>query len=171
MAALWPHQSALGLFGIASACKVSFKSFIYVIVPRRVFFAITGYVRAANLVAHVLGGTIGFSLRKHRISWVTFYTIQQACLCAALFAFGIAVYALQKGPRQHASPTRPFAPRIRSRAELYDLVHGIFPSRLVNIWSVWIIVAHAVYGLVLVNTSTLFFNIDRNAHVGNAHTS
>lgn len=165
--ALYPHQIALAMFGIAVACKVSFSAYLYAILPASMYFQMTGYVRACNLLAHVIGGMVGWVLRDVlHAAWTWFFTVQQASIAIALVSFATVIGFARRLPRRcEHDPAGSLAPRLRSLGELRALLRAIYSSPSVVIWSVWFVVGYAVLELVLLTHVTLFFEIDPNANL------
>lgn len=163
VAALWPHQVSLALFGVACACKVSFKSFTYAVVPARTFFAMTGYLRASNLVAHVVGGCVGWALRRRGADWALFFLVQQVSLGTALLSFVVGIVLSHRHPAAGGGRRHRIGPIQSPKAQVCPLIRSAYRDPVVARWSTWYIVTYAVFEFVHLHTSSLFFTIDPTA--------
>ncbi|CEO96527.1 hypothetical protein PBRA_005136 [Plasmodiophora brassicae] len=175
-------QLSYAVFGLSHATKIIYSAFTYRMVPVHVFHRITGYIRGANLLAHVLGGSLGQLIymqnppdggvhdatSKLKDPFFLQFTISQVCvgIGAILFFAAISVHRRQGG----VSDSRRMRPSL-SLSHLCQLLRSVYATRKTILYSIWWCIAFGTVDLVWDYQSVLFLDMKQTVNYTGVVTS
>ncbi|SPQ94585.1 Major facilitator superfamily (MFS) profile domain-containing protein [Plasmodiophora brassicae] len=174
-------QLSYAVFGLSHATKIIYSAFTYRMVPLHVFHRITGYIRGANLVAHVVGGSLGQLIymqyppvvddtsSKLTDPFFLQFTISQISIGIGVILFFAAINIHRKQGGD-AGTQRLMKPTL-SLSSLRQLLRSVYATRRTILYSVWWCISFATVELVWDYQSVLFLNMKQTMNYTGLVTS
>lgn len=160
-------KASYAIFGLSHSTKTIYSAFTYTMVPVHVFHRITSYIRSANLVAHVLGGSLGNLIYHYAepnvvdqpkyFSYALMFSLSQICVGLGVLAFIVAIilnFFYKVGSSDALAKIKPPAPK--SFREAGQLFRQIYYNSEICILSLWFIFSFACVDAIWDYQSILF---------------